>query len=220
MTQEDLAEIMEVSRQTVAKWEADAAYPEIDKLIKLADFFHCTVDQLLREDLNVSREAYSPVRLVDVEGFRMARYAVVSPAPEDDAMNHVRRWAEENGLFSRPGGAPEIIGWNFPCVSQEQINVFHMHGYAAACILPEDFVPKCPDMEFAEQTRAKYAVLTVKEPFSAAFDLIPNAFKTVQSYLEVNGLKMRLDGQVLPDFEKVYQRDGACYMDVYVSVDV
>ena len=41
MTQEELAEKMNVSRQTVSKWELDAAYPEIDKVVELCRLFSC-----------------------------------------------------------------------------------------------------------------------------------------------------------------------------------
>lgn len=50
LTQEDLAETMEVSRQTVSKWESDAAFPETDKLIKLSKLFGCTMDTLIKGD--------------------------------------------------------------------------------------------------------------------------------------------------------------------------
>lgn len=49
LTQEQLAELMNVSRQSISKWESDAAYPETDKLIALADYFGCSVDYLLRD---------------------------------------------------------------------------------------------------------------------------------------------------------------------------
>lgn len=48
MTQEDLAELMNVSRQTVSKWESDTAFPETDKLITLSDYFGCTLDELIK----------------------------------------------------------------------------------------------------------------------------------------------------------------------------
>ncbi len=51
MTQEALAERMDVSRQTISKWESDGAYPEMEKIIALCDMFSCTMDALLREDL-------------------------------------------------------------------------------------------------------------------------------------------------------------------------
>ncbi len=46
-TQEQLAEVMGVSRQAVGKWEADTAYPETDKLRKMGKLFGCSMDYLL-----------------------------------------------------------------------------------------------------------------------------------------------------------------------------
>lgn len=54
MTQEDLAEQMAVSRQTVSKWESDQSFPETDKLIALCDLFGCSMDALLRGDVRES----------------------------------------------------------------------------------------------------------------------------------------------------------------------
>ena len=50
-TQEQLAEILNVSRQSVSKWESDIAYPETDKLIKMGKLFDCSMDYLLKEDI-------------------------------------------------------------------------------------------------------------------------------------------------------------------------
>lgn len=52
MTQEDLAEQMEVSRQSVSKWESNAAYPEMDAVLRLCGLFHCDMDTLLRGDVS------------------------------------------------------------------------------------------------------------------------------------------------------------------------
>ena len=49
-TQEQLAELLGVSRQSVSKYESGLAYPETAKLIKLSEVFDCTVDYLLREN--------------------------------------------------------------------------------------------------------------------------------------------------------------------------
>lgn len=51
MTQEQLAMLLGVSRQAVSKWESDAAYPEMDKLLRLCDIFECPLDDLARGDL-------------------------------------------------------------------------------------------------------------------------------------------------------------------------
>lgn len=50
MTQEQLAELLEVSRQSVSKWESDLAFPETDKLLRLSRLFDCTVDYLLKAE--------------------------------------------------------------------------------------------------------------------------------------------------------------------------
>ena len=49
-TQEQLADILEVSRQSVSKWESDIAYPETDKLIRMSKLFDCSMDYLLKDD--------------------------------------------------------------------------------------------------------------------------------------------------------------------------
>lgn len=50
-TQEQLADILGVSRQSISKWESDIAYPETEKLIKLGKLFECSMDYLLNEDI-------------------------------------------------------------------------------------------------------------------------------------------------------------------------
>ncbi len=50
-TQEQLADILGVSRQSISKWESDIAYPETDKLIKLGKLFSCSMDYLLNDDI-------------------------------------------------------------------------------------------------------------------------------------------------------------------------
>lgn len=50
-TQEQLADIFGVSRQSISKWESDIAYPETDKLIELGKLFDCSMDYLLKEEV-------------------------------------------------------------------------------------------------------------------------------------------------------------------------
>lgn len=52
ITQEQLAEQLEVSRQSVSKWESDAAYPEMDKILQICDLFHVNMDDLVRNDVS------------------------------------------------------------------------------------------------------------------------------------------------------------------------
>ncbi|MBQ9142861.1 MAG: helix-turn-helix transcriptional regulator [Lachnospiraceae bacterium] len=218
MTQEELAEKLGVSRQTVSKWELDQVYPEISKLIEICELFSCSVDQLVREDMNISDEAYSDIRFEEVPTFRYVRYAVISMEPETDAINHVRGWSDSLGISK-----PQIVGWDFPVLSQEQINVYNMHGYAAALILPEDFsediIESDRRAEIICQEKQKYIAITIKEPMVAPFRLIPNAYKVLMTHMKVNGIRHKEDKKVISCFEKEYDVDGVWHMDVYIAVE-
>lgn len=54
LSQEELAEKLKVSRQSISKWETDCGYPETEKIIKLAKIFNVTIDYLLIENNNTS----------------------------------------------------------------------------------------------------------------------------------------------------------------------
>ena len=50
LTQEQLAEILGVSRQSVSRWEMNMAFPEMEKCIRLSRFLECSIDFLLNEN--------------------------------------------------------------------------------------------------------------------------------------------------------------------------
>ncbi len=89
----------------------------------------------------------------------------------------------------------------------------------AAYVLPEGFEPKCPGVEYAEQVKADYAVITIFDPFAAAFERIPNGYKRIMEYLQANNFKEKPKDGVLSCFEYVYERNGMTCMDVYIHVD-
>ena len=51
MSQEKLAEKMDVTRQSVSKWENGESYPEMEKIMKLCDIFHCKINDLVHENM-------------------------------------------------------------------------------------------------------------------------------------------------------------------------
>ena len=51
LTQEQLAEILNVSRQSVSKWEQNITYPDTDKLIRMGKLFNCSLDFLLKDEI-------------------------------------------------------------------------------------------------------------------------------------------------------------------------
>ena len=57
LTQEQLAERLDVSRQSVSKWESNLSFPEMDTILKLCDLFDVSLDTLLRGDAAAEAQA-------------------------------------------------------------------------------------------------------------------------------------------------------------------
>ncbi len=66
MSQEQLAEKLEISRQAVSKWESGNGYPETDKLIAICEIFYCSIDNLVKgkitEDTTGEKKKYESMQ--------------------------------------------------------------------------------------------------------------------------------------------------------------
>lgn len=56
LTQEQFAEMLHVSRQSVSKWELNSVYPDTEKLIKICKLFNCSLDHLLKDEIESMNE--------------------------------------------------------------------------------------------------------------------------------------------------------------------
>ena len=52
-SQEELADQMEISRQSVSKWESGASIPELDKIIRMSMIFGVSTDFLLKDEYDI-----------------------------------------------------------------------------------------------------------------------------------------------------------------------
>lgn len=59
-TQEQLADVLGVSRQAISKWESNLTYPETDKLVRISKLLHCTTDYLLLDEQETAEEQTCP----------------------------------------------------------------------------------------------------------------------------------------------------------------
>ena len=50
-SQEELAEKLDISRQSVSKWEVGATIPDLDKILKMSDIFGVSTDYLLKDEI-------------------------------------------------------------------------------------------------------------------------------------------------------------------------
>ena len=54
LTQEQVAEFLGVSRQTISNWETEKTYPDIVSVVKMSDLYHVSLDHLLKEEKPMS----------------------------------------------------------------------------------------------------------------------------------------------------------------------
>lgn len=208
MTQEELAEKLNVSRQTISKWELNQGNPEVTKIEELCKLFNCSADNLLFENMSITDDSYSEIKIENIDSFRYIKYTVISPEPEADSINKVNELAKYLSIENA-----KIIGWNFPYLSQEQINVYHMHGYTAALVLPDNIALENPNFIVEEVKKRRYATITIKDPMTNPFYLISNAYKSVNQFIKFN----KYDYDKF-DFETMYQENDIDYMKICIAI--
>ncbi len=72
ISQEKLAELLNVSRQSVSKWEMDHTIPQIDKILQISDIFSVSCDELLRDKIELHGTITAPLsnKYFGTDGFR------------------------------------------------------------------------------------------------------------------------------------------------------
>lgn len=78
LSQEQLAEKLYVSRQTISNWERDKTYPDVQSLLMLSILFDTSIDTLVKGDVTVMEEAVERDR--KLAGKRMVRLALLMVA--------------------------------------------------------------------------------------------------------------------------------------------
>lgn len=63
LTQERLAEMLEVSRQSISKWELGQATPDVDKIIRMSELFNVSTDTLLLRNIGNEQMNTNPLHL-------------------------------------------------------------------------------------------------------------------------------------------------------------
>ena len=76
MSQEQLAERLDVSRQAVSKWESGNGYPETEKLISICEIFDCSIDEIIKgkfsADVNGEKKSYEKLMSKFSKGIALA----------------------------------------------------------------------------------------------------------------------------------------------------
>lgn len=70
MSQEEFANKLNVSRQSVSKWEMNQAVPQIDKVIQICEIFDLSTDELLKEEISINYDGKAKNKYFGTDGFR------------------------------------------------------------------------------------------------------------------------------------------------------
>ena len=76
MTQEELADRVYVSRQTVSNWENDKSYPDVNSLVLLSEVFQISLDKLIKGDIDVMKEVIKQEEIAKLNRYS-AIYAIL-----------------------------------------------------------------------------------------------------------------------------------------------
>ncbi len=68
LSQEELGEKLDVSRQTISKWELGQTTPEMNKLIELSNLFEISIDSLIKEENIIGEEQKQEIILEHKRG--------------------------------------------------------------------------------------------------------------------------------------------------------
>ncbi|MBQ7909183.1 MAG: helix-turn-helix domain-containing protein [Clostridia bacterium] len=81
MSQEDLAESLNVSRQSVSKWETDGSIPDLDKLVALSELFGISLEQLVKGESIEEMNPEPPIECNSCPTKQPPPPTVPTPAP-------------------------------------------------------------------------------------------------------------------------------------------
>lgn len=92
LTQEQLAEKLEVTRQAVSRWESDAAYPETDKIVRMAQILEVSCDYLLQDGVDETGKPNPPTVTRLLRQAQGKRVKLTFYEYESDGMPIVHDW--------------------------------------------------------------------------------------------------------------------------------
>ena len=109
LSQEQLAEHLNVSRQAISKWESGTATPETDKLLAISNFFQVSLDYLMKESIEASDTSTAMPKPVNDSGQEVP-FAETQQSPSAPAGTHAP------GIILSIGGILALCIWGISSI--------------------------------------------------------------------------------------------------------
>lgn len=82
MSQDELAQKMNISRQAISKWETGISYPDIEKILKLSEIFNLSLDELVKGDKdfqnNLIKEGKTAMSGLTILGYVLIALGIIT----------------------------------------------------------------------------------------------------------------------------------------------
>lgn len=153
---------------------------------------------------------FSDVRFETLDTLYVVSLVVKSRTPEDDVIEKLTQWAKRNGLNE---GARKF-GFDYPVSDEEQRRGIRGYEY---WICADKDTPVSEGVALKRIEGCKYAVLTIKDPFSDPFSRIPQGWKRLMEWVNGQGYAPLCDKERYW-LEEVIEKGGETSMDIYFPV--
>ncbi len=67
ISQEELAEMLDVSRQAISRWELGSTLPDVPNLLRISELFDVSADYLIRDDYEADKTAFASQNIKTIE---------------------------------------------------------------------------------------------------------------------------------------------------------
>ncbi len=211
VSQEQLAEKIGVSRQSVSKWEMDQTVPQIDKLVALSEIFRISLDDMLKKDVILQSESEAPAvpekhggKYFDTDGFRGEANKTLT-ADHAYRVGRFLGWYYASPLSGcrTPGYRPRVVIGRDTRRSSYMLEYALAAGIAAsgadACILHVTTTPSVSFITRQDEFDCGVMITASHNPF---YD---NGIKVVNRYGEKldDGVTALIEAYLDGDFEKI-----------------
>lgn len=125
-SQEQLADLLGISRQSVSKWESGQAMPELGKIIQISNLFSVPVDDLVRDERELVRESVQDIAFVKPTYSQEPALKMENVASEEEIRKNILEMKDTIQQISKSVNAP--AGFEYKSrVSIFGIPLVHIH---------------------------------------------------------------------------------------------
>lgn len=105
-SQEQLADLLGISRQSVSKWESGQAMPELGKIIQISNLFSVPVDDLVRDERELVRESVQDIAFVKPTYSQEPVLKMENVASEEEIRKNILEMKDTIQQISKSVNAP------------------------------------------------------------------------------------------------------------------